>query len=163
MNMFGWVIACMNVYRGVPTGIYETNNPEACHFVADNCKANIIVVEDQNQLDKILEVSIVLSQRYWLFLVTIVCLCDIYLCDISLSWCLSVGMFKHAFCFQIQDRLPHLKAIVQYKRKLSQNNQSKKKICEVIHTYNYTAAILKIGFHLLIFYQLRGKNRHFYM
>ena len=54
----------MNVCRGVPTGIYATNKPEACHFVADNCKANIIVVEDQNQLDKILEVSIVLSQRY---------------------------------------------------------------------------------------------------
>ena len=54
----------MNVYRGVPTGIYETNNSEACYIVADNCKANIIVVEDQMQLDKILKVSIVLSQRY---------------------------------------------------------------------------------------------------
>ena len=50
----------MNVCRGVPTGIYATNKPEACHFVADNCKANIIVVEDQKQLNKILEVSIVL-------------------------------------------------------------------------------------------------------
>ena len=50
----------MNVCRGVPTGIYATNKPEACHFMADNCKANIIVVEDQKQLNKILEVSIVL-------------------------------------------------------------------------------------------------------
>ena len=54
----------MNVYRGVPTGIYATSNPEACYLVADNCKANIIVVENKEQLDKILEVSIVLSQRY---------------------------------------------------------------------------------------------------
>ena len=75
----------MNVYRGVPTGIYATNTPEACYIVADNCEANIIVVEDQKQLDKILEVSIVFSQRYILFLITIACLCDICLCDISLS------------------------------------------------------------------------------
>ena len=47
----------MCVHRGLAAGIYTTNNPEACHFVADNCKANVIVVEDQKQLDKILEVS----------------------------------------------------------------------------------------------------------
>ena len=47
------------VHRGLAAGIYTTNNPEACHFVADNCKANVIVVEDQKQLDKILEVSVV--------------------------------------------------------------------------------------------------------
>ena len=55
----------MNVYRGVPTGIYETNNPEACHFVADNCKANVIVVENQIQLDKILEVSVAVMKTYF--------------------------------------------------------------------------------------------------
>lgn len=37
-------------------GIYATNGPEACQFVAKDCKANIIVVENQKQLDKILEV-----------------------------------------------------------------------------------------------------------
>uniref|UniRef100_A0A8C9SVX6 Long-chain-fatty-acid--CoA ligase ACSBG1 n=1 Tax=Scleropages formosus TaxID=113540 RepID=A0A8C9SVX6_SCLFO len=54
---------------GVMTGIYATNSPEACHHVASDSKANIIVVENQKQLDKIL---------------------------------------------QVVDRLPHLKAIVQY-------------------------------------------------
>ncbi|KAI5100501.1 long-chain-fatty-acid--CoA ligase ACSBG1 isoform X1 [Silurus meridionalis] len=54
---------------GIMTGIYATNSPEACHYVANDSRANIIVVENQKQLDKILE---------------------------------------------IKDKLPHLKAIVQY-------------------------------------------------
>ena len=52
------------MHRGVPAGIYETNNPEGCHFVAHNCKANIIVVENQKQLDKILEVSFAIPEVY---------------------------------------------------------------------------------------------------
>ncbi|XP_034060842.1 long-chain-fatty-acid--CoA ligase ACSBG1 [Gymnodraco acuticeps] len=54
---------------GIMTGMYPTNSPEACQYVASDSKANIIVVENQKQLDKIL---------------------------------------------QIRDRLPHLKAIVQF-------------------------------------------------
>ncbi|KAM3870635.1 long-chain-fatty-acid--CoA ligase ACSBG1 [Diretmus argenteus] len=60
---------------GIMTGIYATNSPEACYYVASDSKANIIVVENQKQLDKILE---------------------------------------------IRDRLPHLKAIVQYSGPLQQ-------------------------------------------
>lgn len=60
---------------GFAVGIYTTNSPEACQYVADNCKANIIVVENQKQLQKIL---------------------------------------------QIQDQLPHLKAIIQYKDALKE-------------------------------------------
>ena len=45
------------VHRGLPAGIHETYNYELCHFVADNCRANIIVVENQEQVDKILKVS----------------------------------------------------------------------------------------------------------
>ncbi|XP_041852220.1 long-chain-fatty-acid--CoA ligase ACSBG1 isoform X2 [Melanotaenia boesemani] len=60
---------------GIMTGIYATNSPEACHYVASDSKANIIVVENQKQLDKIL---------------------------------------------QVRDRLPHLKAIVQYSGQLQQ-------------------------------------------
>ncbi|KAM9376062.1 long-chain-fatty-acid--CoA ligase ACSBG2 [Pholidichthys leucotaenia] len=60
---------------GILTGVYATNSPEACHYVASDSKANIIVVENQKQLDKIL---------------------------------------------QIRDRLPHLKAIVQYSGELQQ-------------------------------------------
>ncbi|XP_060742771.1 long-chain-fatty-acid--CoA ligase ACSBG1 isoform X1 [Tachysurus vachellii] len=54
---------------GIMTGIYATNSPEACHYVAHDSRANIIVVENKKQLDKIL---------------------------------------------QVKDKLPHLKAIVQY-------------------------------------------------
>ncbi|KAL1022927.1 hypothetical protein UPYG_G00034310 [Umbra pygmaea] len=60
---------------GFAVGIYTTNSPEACQYVAENCKANIIVVENQKQLQKIL---------------------------------------------QIQDKLPHLKAIIQYKDALKE-------------------------------------------
>ena len=45
------------VHRGLPAGIYETYNSNTCRFIADNCKANIIVVENQTQLEKILEVT----------------------------------------------------------------------------------------------------------
>ena len=44
---------------GLPAGIYATNNPEACQFVAHDCKANILVVENQKQLDKILQVGLI--------------------------------------------------------------------------------------------------------
>ncbi|XP_040894805.1 long-chain-fatty-acid--CoA ligase ACSBG1 [Toxotes jaculatrix] len=60
---------------GIMMGIYVTNSPEACWYVASDSKANIIMVENQKQLDKIL---------------------------------------------QIRDRLPHLKAIVQYNGQLQQ-------------------------------------------
>uniref|UniRef100_A0A3Q3XCT5 long-chain-fatty-acid--CoA ligase n=1 Tax=Mola mola TaxID=94237 RepID=A0A3Q3XCT5_MOLML len=41
---------------GLATGIYATNSPEACQYVAADSEANILVVEDQKQLDKILKV-----------------------------------------------------------------------------------------------------------
>jgi len=43
-------------YSGFATGIYATNSPDACKYVADNAKCNIIVVENNNQLQKILKV-----------------------------------------------------------------------------------------------------------
>ncbi|CAN9500311.1 unnamed protein product [Ophioblennius macclurei] len=60
---------------GFAVGFYTTNSPEACRYVADNCKADIMVVENDKQLQKIL---------------------------------------------QIQDKLPHLKAIIQYKDALKE-------------------------------------------
>uniref|UniRef100_A0A4W5MJA9 Long-chain-fatty-acid--CoA ligase ACSBG2 n=2 Tax=Hucho hucho TaxID=62062 RepID=A0A4W5MJA9_9TELE len=60
---------------GFAVGIYTTNSPEACQYLAENCKANIIVVENHKQLQKIL---------------------------------------------QVQDKLPHLKAIIQYKDALKE-------------------------------------------
>lgn len=44
------------------TGIYATNSPEACHYVASDSRANIIVVENQKQLDKILQVIGLIGQ-----------------------------------------------------------------------------------------------------
>ena len=43
-------------YSGFATGVYATNSPDACKYVADNAKCNIIVVENDNQLQKILKV-----------------------------------------------------------------------------------------------------------
>ncbi|NXU17010.1 ACBG2 ligase, partial [Pardalotus punctatus] len=70
-NSAEWFIADIGAILagGFAVGIYTTNSPEACHYVAENCSANIIVVENHKQLQKILE---------------------------------------------IEDRLPHLKGIVQF-------------------------------------------------
>ncbi|XP_073455162.1 long-chain-fatty-acid--CoA ligase ACSBG2 isoform X1 [Aquarana catesbeiana] len=40
---------------GFAVGIYTTNSAEACHYVAENCEANILVVENHKQLQKILQ------------------------------------------------------------------------------------------------------------
>lgn len=42
---------------GFAVGIYTTNSPEACHYVAENCNANVVIVENHKQLQKILEVN----------------------------------------------------------------------------------------------------------
>ncbi|XP_030048666.1 long-chain-fatty-acid--CoA ligase ACSBG2 isoform X2 [Microcaecilia unicolor] len=60
---------------GIPAGIYLTSSPEACWYVAENCAANILVVENHHQLTKIL---------------------------------------------QVQSKLPHLKAIIQYRGELKE-------------------------------------------
>uniref|UniRef100_A0A6M2DNU1 long-chain-fatty-acid--CoA ligase n=1 Tax=Xenopsylla cheopis TaxID=163159 RepID=A0A6M2DNU1_XENCH len=41
---------------GLACGIYTTNSAEACKYCAENSRANIIVVQDQKQLEKILSV-----------------------------------------------------------------------------------------------------------
>ncbi|XP_062402556.1 long-chain-fatty-acid--CoA ligase ACSBG1 [Sardina pilchardus] len=52
MSAIGGILA-----GGIMTGIYATNSPEACHYVASDSKADIIVVENQKQLDKILQIK----------------------------------------------------------------------------------------------------------
>ncbi|XP_069562624.1 long-chain-fatty-acid--CoA ligase ACSBG2-like isoform X1 [Brachyistius frenatus] len=54
-----WFIADIGciLAGGLATGIYTTNSPDACQYVAANCEANILVVENQKQLDKILKVK----------------------------------------------------------------------------------------------------------
>ncbi|KYO28480.1 hypothetical protein Y1Q_0016906 [Alligator mississippiensis] len=46
---------------GLAVGIYSTSSPEACGYVAANCAANVVVVEDNAQLSKILQVQKQLS------------------------------------------------------------------------------------------------------
>ncbi|XP_039072738.1 long-chain-fatty-acid--CoA ligase ACSBG1 [Hyaena hyaena] len=41
---------------GIITGIYTTSSPEACQYIAHDCQANIIVVDTQKQLEKILKI-----------------------------------------------------------------------------------------------------------
>lgn len=43
-------------YRGFAAGIYTTNSPESCEHCALNCEAQIWIVEDQKQLDKVLKI-----------------------------------------------------------------------------------------------------------
>jgi long-chain-fatty-acid--CoA ligase ACSBG len=42
---------------GLSCGIYTTNTPSACKFIAENCRANILVVEDDKQLEKIMAIK----------------------------------------------------------------------------------------------------------
>lgn len=43
-------------YSGISVGIYTTNTAEACAFVAKDSNTNIMIVENHQQLQKILEV-----------------------------------------------------------------------------------------------------------
>ncbi|XP_032681082.1 very long-chain-fatty-acid--CoA ligase bubblegum [Odontomachus brunneus] len=54
-----WFIADLAaIYAGgLATGVYTTNSPEACQYCAEYSRANIIVVEDKKQLEKILKVK----------------------------------------------------------------------------------------------------------
>ena len=45
-----------NIPRGVSTGMYAANSAEECHHILESSKASIVVVENKDQLDKILEV-----------------------------------------------------------------------------------------------------------
>ncbi len=53
-----WFIADIAaIYAGgVPAGIYTTNSPEQCHYIAEHCDANIAVVENAAQLAKFKEI-----------------------------------------------------------------------------------------------------------
>ncbi|HVX38717.1 MAG TPA: AMP-binding protein [Gemmatimonadaceae bacterium] len=41
---------------GVPAGIYTTNTPEQCQYIADHCEARVAFVEDEEQLAKFLRI-----------------------------------------------------------------------------------------------------------
>ena len=43
--------------RGLSVGIYVINSPEVCQFILENSKSNIVVVENDELLQKILKVT----------------------------------------------------------------------------------------------------------
>lgn len=43
--------------RGIGVGMYLTCTPEGCQHVCTSSKANIVVVENDSQLEKILQVA----------------------------------------------------------------------------------------------------------
>jgi long-subunit acyl-CoA synthetase (AMP-forming) len=47
---------CWSDYSGLAVGIYATNSPEACRYVAVNAQCNIVVVENDQQLKKFLKI-----------------------------------------------------------------------------------------------------------
>jgi len=53
-NSKRWFIANMAaIYAGgVPSGIYVTNSPEQCHYIADHSDSSIVVVDNADQLAK---------------------------------------------------------------------------------------------------------------
>lgn len=57
-NSAEWFVSAVGAVfaGGIVTGIYTTSSPEACHYIAHDCRANIIVVENQKQLDKITQI-----------------------------------------------------------------------------------------------------------
>ncbi|XP_029439013.1 long-chain-fatty-acid--CoA ligase ACSBG2-like isoform X1 [Rhinatrema bivittatum] len=59
-----WLIADIGAIMagGFAAGIYSTSSPEVCQHMAENCEANILVVEDHQQLTKILQIQHKLPQ-----------------------------------------------------------------------------------------------------
>ncbi|KAF4793457.1 Long-chain-fatty-acid--CoA ligase ACSBG1 [Turdus rufiventris] len=53
-----WFISAVGAVfaGGIVTGIYTTNSPEACYYMVHDSKTDIIVVENQKQLDKIMQI-----------------------------------------------------------------------------------------------------------
>ena len=44
----------ITIIRGLSVGIYLTSNSDTCQYIAHDCQANIIVVENDYQMNKIL-------------------------------------------------------------------------------------------------------------
>jgi long-chain-fatty-acid--CoA ligase ACSBG len=56
-NSHQWFISCLGSIfaSGISCGIYTTNSTETCEFIFSDTKSEIIVVENKQQLDKILK------------------------------------------------------------------------------------------------------------
>ncbi|KAG5669652.1 hypothetical protein PVAND_017536 [Polypedilum vanderplanki] len=58
-NSSEWVISALGAIHsgGIVTGIYTTNSSEACQYILESSKAQILIVEDSKQLQKINEIK----------------------------------------------------------------------------------------------------------
>ena len=72
-------------------GIYTTNSPEAVRYVVEHSRANFVVVEDQEQLDKVL--------------------LEFDDCD---GWSWNVGGMTTFQVWGVRDELEHLVEVVQW-------------------------------------------------
>lgn len=45
------------MHSGLVAGVYTTNSPDACYHVLESSRANIVVVDDTKQMDKIKEIK----------------------------------------------------------------------------------------------------------
>ena len=61
-------------FSGIACGMYATNTPETCQFIAEDSKMTIAVVEDQVQLDKFLKVYTIYLFRKFAYTFTFLCL-----------------------------------------------------------------------------------------
>jgi hypothetical protein len=66
-----WFIANMGAIAagGLAAGIYTTNNPEACKYIAHHSEAEVVVCENKEQLNKFVQIA----HDFVLF-----CLCLLY-------------------------------------------------------------------------------------
>ena len=57
-NSTEWFVSSLGCIfaGGLSCGIYPTNSADLCQYIANNCKANVVVVEDNGQLQKFLQV-----------------------------------------------------------------------------------------------------------
>ena len=57
-NSTEWFVSSLGCIfaGGLSCGIYATNSADMCQYIANNCKANVVVVEDDAQLQKFLKV-----------------------------------------------------------------------------------------------------------
>ena len=124
---------------GVSVGLYLTSSAETCSTIATDCKAQVIVVENDSQLQKILEVSnlcvcvcVCVRACVCVCVRACVCVCVRQLC-ISETLVLGIKRKLSAWCcfVQVRSKLPHLKVIVQYSKRLTDSKADGVSILEV--------------------------------
>ncbi|MGU4885111.1 AMP-binding protein, partial [Escherichia coli] len=63
-----WVVSELSAQSigGISVGIYQDSLPNEVAYILNHCHARVVVVEDQEQVDKLLEVEDELKQVEWI-------------------------------------------------------------------------------------------------